>query len=66
MMGMVGIFKGAPFLANKIAGIDLGELGTLFSGGLIGLIGLGVGIRAVSYTHLDVYKRQGSARGYPF
>jgi multicomponent Na+:H+ antiporter subunit B len=48
IMGMVGVFKGAPFLANKIAGIDLGELGTLFSGGLIGLIGLGVGIRVAS------------------
>ena len=48
MMGMVGVFKGAPFLANKMAGIDLGELGALSSGGLIGLIGLGVGIRVAS------------------
>ena len=48
MMGMVGIIKGAPFLANKLAGIDLGEPGALSSGGLISLIGLGVGIRVAS------------------
>jgi multicomponent Na+:H+ antiporter subunit B len=48
IMGMVGIFKGAPFLANKMAGINLGELGALSSGGLIGLIGLGIGIRVAS------------------
>jgi multicomponent Na+:H+ antiporter subunit B len=48
LMGMIGIFKGAPFLANKLAGIDLGELGALSSGGLISLIGLGVGIRVAS------------------
>lgn len=48
VMGIAGILKGAPFLANKLAGIDLGEPGALFSGGLIGLIGLGVGIRVAS------------------
>ena len=48
LMGMVGIFKGAPFLANKLAGVDLGALGALSSGGLISLIGLGVGIRVAS------------------
>jgi multicomponent Na+:H+ antiporter subunit B len=48
MMGMVGIFKGAPFLANKLAGVNLGEAGTLCSGGLISLIGFGVGIRVAS------------------
>jgi multicomponent Na+:H+ antiporter subunit B len=48
IMGMVGIFKGAPFLANKLAGVDLGVPGTLSSGGLISLIGLGVGIRVAS------------------
>ena len=35
IMGMVGIFKGVPFLANKLAGIDLGLPGELFSSGLI-------------------------------
>ena len=48
IMGMVGIFKGAPFLANKLAGIDLGVPGTLSSGGLISLISIGVGIRVAS------------------
>lgn len=48
MMGMVGIFKGAPFLANKLAGVNLGAPGTLCSGGLISLIGFGVGIRVAS------------------
>ncbi|MGI6037904.1 MAG: MnhB domain-containing protein [Limnochordia bacterium] len=48
LMGMVGLLRGAPFLANKLAGIDLGVPGTLSSGGLIGLIGLGVGIRVAS------------------
>ena len=48
IMGMVGIFKGVPFLANKLAGIDLGLPGELFSSGLISYIGLGVGIRVAS------------------
>jgi multicomponent Na+:H+ antiporter subunit B len=48
IMGMAGIIKGAPFLANKLAGINLGEPGTLSSGGLISLIGFGVGIRVAS------------------
>ncbi|HOQ08107.1 MAG TPA: MnhB domain-containing protein [Clostridiales bacterium] len=48
IMGMVGIFKGAPFLANKLAGVDLGLPGALFSGGIIFYIGLGVGIRVAS------------------
>ncbi|HBL50555.1 MAG TPA: sodium:proton antiporter, partial [Firmicutes bacterium] len=45
LMGMVGIVKGVPFLANKLAGVNLGNPGTLSSGGLISLIGFGVGIR---------------------
>ena len=48
IMGMVGIVKGAPFLANKLAGVDLGIPGALKSGGLISLIGFGVGIRVAS------------------
>lgn len=48
IMGMAGIIKGAPFLANKLAGIDLGAPGTLSSGGLISLLGLGVGVRVAS------------------
>jgi len=48
IMGMVGIFKGVPFLANKLAGVNVGVPGALSSGGLISLIGLGVGIRVAS------------------
>lgn len=48
IIGMIGIFKGAPFLANKLAGVDLGTPGSLYSGGLSSLLGLGVGIRVAS------------------
>lgn len=48
LMGLVGLVRGVPFLANKLAGVDLGTPGTLSSGGLIPLIGLGVGIRVAS------------------
>lgn len=48
LIGMIGIIKGAPFLANKLAGINLGTPGSLTSGGLISLLGLGVGIRVAS------------------
>lgn len=48
IIGMVGIFKGAPFLANQLAGINLGTPGSLTSGGLTSLLGLGVGIRVAS------------------
>lgn len=48
IIGMVGIFKGAPFLANKLAGVNPGRPGSLSSGGLIALLGLGVGIRVAS------------------
>lgn len=48
IMGMVGVVRGVPFLANKLAGFDLGVPGTLSSGGLISLIGMGVGIRVAS------------------
>ncbi len=48
IIGMIGIFKGAPFLANKAAGINIGTPGSLSSGGLIALLGLGVGIRVAS------------------
>ncbi len=48
IIGMIGIIKGAPFLANKLAGIDLGTPNSIFSGGIISLLGLGVGIRVAS------------------
>lgn len=48
LLGLVGIFRGVPFLANRLAGVELGVPGALSSGGLISLIGLGVGIRVAS------------------
>lgn len=48
LVGMIGIFKGVPFLANKLSGINLGTPGSLTSGGIIFLLGLGVGIRVAS------------------
>lgn len=48
IIGMIGIFKGSPFLANKLAGIGLGKQGSLSSGGIIALLGLGVGFRVAS------------------
>lgn len=48
IIGMIGIVKGAPFLANKLAGLKLGIPGALSSGGMISLLGIGVGIRVAS------------------
>lgn len=48
IMGVVGMIKGVPFLSNKLAGFDPGIPGTLFSGGMISLLGFGVGIRVAS------------------
>lgn len=48
LLGMIGIIRGVPFLANKLAGVYLGKPGMLSSGGLISLIGIGVGIRVAS------------------
>lgn len=48
LIGMIGIFKGAPFLANKAAGINLGTPGSLTSGGIIAFLGIGVGLRVAS------------------
>ena len=45
LIGLIGIIKGAPFLANKAAGINVGTPGSLSSGGLISLLGFIVGIR---------------------
>lgn len=47
-MGLVGILRGTSFLMNKGAGIPMGEPGKLYSGGLILLITLGVGIKVAS------------------
>lgn len=47
-MGLVGILRGTSFLMNKGAGIPMGEPGKLYSGGLILLITLGVGLKVAS------------------
>lgn len=48
LIGLLGVIKGAPFLANKLAGINLPMVGGIFSGGIIPLLGFGVGIRVAS------------------
>lgn len=47
-MGLVGVLRGSSFLVNKGSGVPLGEPGKLFSGGLILLITLGVGLKVAS------------------
>ncbi|NLL47722.1 MAG: sodium:proton antiporter [Firmicutes bacterium] len=47
-MGLVGILRGASFLMNKGAGVPVGQPGSLYSGGLILLITLGVGLKVAS------------------
>ncbi|MDQ7794053.1 MAG: MnhB domain-containing protein [bacterium] len=48
LVGLVGVLRGASFLMNRGAGIPLGTPGRLFSGGLILLITVGVGIKVAS------------------
>lgn len=60
IIGMIGIINGAPFLANKLAGIDLGIPGTLTSGGLIGLLGFGVGIRVANTLLILFFTMEGA------
>ena len=59
LMGLVGILKGAPFLANKSAGINLWTPDSLASGGLIALLGLGVGLRVASTMITLFYTMKG-------
>jgi multicomponent Na+:H+ antiporter subunit B len=47
-MGLVGVLRGSAFLMNKGSGVPLGEPGKLYSGGLIILITLGVGLKVGS------------------
>lgn len=59
LIGMIGIFKGVPFLSNKLAGINLGTPESLSGGGLISLLGLGVGIRVASTVITLFYTMKG-------
>ncbi|HOB34993.1 MAG: sodium:proton antiporter [Firmicutes bacterium] len=53
-VGFVGLLRGASFLMNKGAGIDVGTPGELFSGGLIFIITIGVGVKVAS-TMLSLF-----------
>ena len=67
LLGLIGVIKGVPFLANKLAGLPLGQPGSLFSGGLIALLGAGVGIRVAStivtlfFTMMEEYESEEDA-----
>ena len=47
-IGLVGILRGTSFLMNKQAGVLVGQAGDLFSGGLVFLITLGIGVKVAS------------------
>lgn len=48
ILGLVGLFTGANFLANKAGGFYMGIPGTLISSGMIVLITLGLGLKVAS------------------
>ncbi|PKM83554.1 MAG: sodium:proton antiporter [Firmicutes bacterium HGW-Firmicutes-13] len=48
IVGFIGIYMGANFLGNKIAGFNLGIPGNVYSSGIIMLITFGLGIKVAS------------------
>jgi multicomponent Na+:H+ antiporter subunit B len=48
LVGLIGILLGSNFLANKIAGVNLGTPGQLLSSGIIFLLALGIGAKVAS------------------
>ena len=48
LVGFAGLLMGANYLANHTGLVDLGEAGTLLSGGFIPLLTLAVGIKVAS------------------
>lgn len=48
LTGLVALFMGSNYLANRAAGFPLGELGELFSAGAIWIITLFIGIKVAS------------------
>jgi multicomponent Na+:H+ antiporter subunit B len=48
LIGLAGIYLGANFLSNNIAGIPLGRPGSLLSGGLILLLNIVIGFKVAS------------------
>lgn len=47
-LGLVGIFTGWNFLANKAAGFPMGEVGRVLSAGLIPLVTVAIGLKVMS------------------
>lgn len=47
-MGLVGIFAGYHFLANKTAGFPMGTLGRILSAGLIPIVTVAIGLKVMS------------------
>lgn len=48
LTGLVGVFVGSSYLANRIAGFPMGQPGELFSAGAILVITVFVGIKVAS------------------
>ncbi len=48
LVGLAGLLMGANFLANHTGLVDMGQAGTLLSGGLIPLLTLAVGVKVTS------------------
>jgi multicomponent Na+:H+ antiporter subunit B len=47
-LGLVGLLTGSAFLANARAGFPLGVPGRLFSGGIVFLLNLGIGLKVAA------------------
>lgn len=47
-LGLVGIFTGSNYMANRSAGFPLGTPGALFSSGLILLVTMAIGVKVAS------------------
>ena len=47
-VGVLGIIFAGSFLTNKEAGFPLGEFGSLFSGGVIPILMIGIGVKVAS------------------
>jgi len=62
-VGMAGIALGSNFLANKIAGIDVGTPGQLFSSGIIFLLAVGIGAKVASTMITLFYSLSGGDAG---
>ena len=48
ILGFIGILMGERFLSNATLSIDMGKVGNLFSGGLIVLITVAIGLKVAS------------------